>query len=106
MYSKNTPPRDNNWFLGRIDEIFEISIMKLFHGEIFLIFMHRQFLSLFDGYDICISVHETISTDSVKEKGASGDLYLIDDHQSEELDRASRQYQYWYCKTCKCCKNG
>ena len=53
-----------------------------------------------------IAVHETISTDSVKEKGASGDLHLNDDHQSEELDRTSRQYQYWYCMTCKCCKNG
>ena len=50
------------------------------------------------------AVHETISTDSVKENGAPGDF--LDDHQIEELDRTSRQYQYWYCMTCKCCKNG
>ena len=54
-----------------------------------------------------IVVHETISTDSVNEKGAFGDLHPIDDHQSEELNRTSRDH--WpgaYCARCRCCKNG
>ena len=51
-----------------------------------------------------IVVYETISTDSVKERG---DLHLLNGHQSEELDRTARDH--WpgaYCAQCRCCKNG
>ena len=53
-------------------------------------------------------VHETISTDSVKETSASGDSHVINDHQDEELDRTSRDGGWYqaYCIRCRCCKNG
>ena len=56
-----------------------------------------------------IAVHETISTDSVKESGASGGSHLIDDNQIEELDRTSREGRWRpdggsaYCIKCRCC---
>ena len=51
-----------------------------------------------------IVVHETISTDSVNEKGAFGDLHLLNDHQSEELDRSARFGPNAICAACRCCK--
>ena len=54
-------------------------------------------------------VHETMSTDSVKETGASGDLHLINDHQDEGLDRTPREgwLDIFCCQAgSSCCKRG
>ena len=79
--------------------------MKLFHVHNYITVLACLMVMT---YASPLAVHEPISTDSVKEKVVSGDLHLIDDHKSEELDRTSRDGAWYhvYCMNCRCCKNG